>query len=87
MFYVYVLHSEKDGLLYTGATRDLKARFHEHENGRVASTRHRLPVRLVYYEASLSQADAFQREKYLKSGPGKRYLRSRLKEYLASLTG
>jgi len=41
----------------------------------------------VYYEAGLSQADAFQREKYLKSGPGKRYLKNRLKEYLVSLTG
>ena len=87
MFYVYVLHSENDGLFYTGATSDLKARFHEHESGRVRSTRDRLPVRLVYYEAGLSQADAFQREKYLKSGPGKRYLKNRLKEYLASLTG
>ena len=87
MFYVYVLLSEKDGRLYTGATGDLKARLHEHESGRVHSTKNRLPVRLVYYEASLSQGDAFQREKYLKSGPGKRYLRNRLKEYLGSLTG
>ena len=87
MFYVYVLHSEKDGLFYTGATSDLKTRLHEHESGRVRSTKDRLPVRLVYYEASLSQAEAFQREKYLKSGPGKRYLKNRLKQSLASLTG
>jgi len=38
MFYVYVLHSEKDGLFYTGATGDLKARLHEHESGRVPAT-------------------------------------------------
>jgi putative endonuclease len=87
MFYFYVLRSEKDGLLYTGATSDLKARLNAHESGRVHSTRNRLPVRLVYYEAGLSQADAFQREKYLKSGPVKRYLKNRLKEYLVSLTG
>ena len=87
MFYVYVLHSEKDGLLYTGATSDLRARLQEHESGRVHSTSNRLPVRLVYYEACISQADAFRREKYLKSGPGKRYLKNRLREYLASLTG
>ena len=53
----------------------------------VSSTKARLPVRLVYYEACLSQADAFRREKYLKSGPGKRYLKNRLKDSLASLTG
>jgi putative endonuclease len=87
MFYVYVLHSDKDGLLYTGATGDLKARMEEHNSGRVISTKARLPVRLVYYEACPSQADAFRREKYLKSGPGKRYLKNRLKDSLASLTG
>jgi len=47
MFYVYVLRSDKDGLLYTGATGDLKARLQEHENGRVHSTKNRLPVRLI----------------------------------------
>jgi len=87
MFYVYVLHSDKDGLLYTGATGDLKKRMEQHNSGRVISTKGRLPVRLVYYEACLSQADAFRREKYLKSGPGKRYLKNRLKDSLASLTG
>jgi putative endonuclease len=87
MFYVYVLHSDRDGLLYTGATGDLKERVEQHNSGRVISTKGRLPVRLVYYEACLSQTDAFRREKYLKSGPGKRYLRNRLKDSLASLTG
>ncbi len=87
MFYVYVLHSDKDGLLYTGATGDLKERMEQHHSGRVISTKARLPVQLIYYEACLSQADAFRREKYLKSGPGKRYLKNRLKDCLASLTG
>ena len=87
MVYVYVLLSEKDGQFYTGATSDLRRRLEEHEAGRVKSTRNRLPVSLVYYEGCLSQSDAFQREKYLKSGMGKRYLRRRLKVYLGSLTG
>ena len=87
MFYVYVLRSDKDGLLYTGATGDLKARLEEHKAGRVTSTKNRLPVGLIYYEACLSQTDAFRREKYLKTGPGKRYLKNRLKDWLESLTG
>jgi putative endonuclease len=89
MFYVYVLLSEKDGLFYTGATADLKARFEEHQAGRVASTKNRLPVKLIYYEACHCQSDAFRREKYLKSGPGKRYVKNRIKSYLESesLTG
>ena len=87
MFYVYVLLSDKDGRFYTGATSDLRRRLREHETGSVSSTKGRLPVRLVYYEGCLTQADAFRREKYLKTGMGKRYLKNRLKGYLESLTG
>jgi putative endonuclease len=80
--YVYVLRSRKDGDLYTGYTSDLRSRFEEHQSGAVRSTRNRLPVELVYYEACLSQADATKREKYLKTAWGKRYLKSRLGGYL-----
>lgn len=83
MNYVYVLLSEKDGDFYTGATRDLRLRFKQHNAGEVLSTRHRCPFRLIYYEACLNEKDAFAREKYLKSGMGKRYLRNRLKNCLA----
>lgn len=40
-------------------------------------------MRLVYYEACLNELDAYRRERYLKSGKGKRYLRQRLAEWLA----
>jgi hypothetical protein len=40
----------------------------------------------VYYEACINEDDAKAREKYLKSGMGKRYLKNRLKRFL-SLTG
>jgi hypothetical protein len=35
----------------------------------------------------MNQQDAYSREKYLKSGMGKRYLNNRLKRFLKSLTG
>lgn len=41
---------------------------------------------LIYYEACSDEQDARSREKYLKSGPGKRYINNRLKRFL-SLTG
>ena len=87
MFYTYVLHSARDGEWYTGATSDLRARVGDHIQGRVRSTRNRAPLDLVYYEACLSQADAFRRERYLKTGKGKRYLRQRLREWLAASEG
>jgi putative endonuclease len=86
MHYVYVLKGIKDKKMYTGCTKDLRKRFNEHNSGNVPSTKGRGHFRLIYYEASLNIEDAFNREKYLKSGMGKRYLKNRLKRFL-SLTG
>ena len=85
MYYVYVLLSERDGNFYTGSTPDLKRRLAAHSAGKVPSTRDRRPLKLIYFEASLSKADAIRRERYLKTGMGKRYLRNRLKSQLAEL--
>ncbi|OGG57396.1 hypothetical protein A2853_02675 [Candidatus Kaiserbacteria bacterium RIFCSPHIGHO2_01_FULL_55_17] len=71
MHYVYLLQSEKDGLLYIGYTSDLKRRFAEHNGGLSKATKSRTPFQLVYYEAYKSRADALFREKNLK-----RYSRS-----------
>ena len=86
MYYVYVIQSKKDNQFYTGFTRDLQNRVQEHNTGRVPSTKERGPFELIYYEACLNEQDGLAREKYLKSGMGKRYLRNRLKRFL-SLTG
>jgi len=85
MYYVYILLSEKDGKFYTGSTNDLKRRFNEHNSGQVDSTKNRLPMKLIYYEACIDEIDARKREKFLKSGMGKRYIRNRLKYYLKDL--
>lgn len=86
MHYVYVLRSLADGNFYVGYTNDLKRRFAEHEQGKVPSTKSRLPVELVYYEACRSREDATKREKYLKTAWGKRYIKSRLASYLTEFT-
>jgi putative endonuclease len=85
MHYTYVLVSERDRGFYTGCTADLRARVSKHNQGRVASTRTRKPFRLVYYEACLSREDAYRREKYLKTGRGKKHLHTRLRATLHSL--
>ncbi|MBU4444097.1 MAG: GIY-YIG nuclease family protein [Candidatus Marinimicrobia bacterium] len=79
MYYVYVIRSEKDLKLYIGFTRYLKKRIIEHNSGKVESTKRRAPFELVYYEACRNQYDAIQREKYLKTTYGHRYLYNRLK--------
>jgi predicted GIY-YIG superfamily endonuclease len=37
---------------------------------------------LVYYESYLNKADALGREKFLKGGSGRTYLKKQLKHYL-----
>ncbi len=86
IWYTYLIQSQKDKHWYTGCTVDLRKRLKEHNDGMVYSTKGRGPFKLIYYEACLNKKDAFAREKYLKSGMGKRYLKNRLKRFL-SLTG
>ncbi|PIR38286.1 MAG: excinuclease ABC subunit C [Candidatus Zambryskibacteria bacterium CG10_big_fil_rev_8_21_14_0_10_42_12] len=78
MYYTYVLKSQKDYNLYVGWTDDLKARILAHNSGKVIATKPRTPLSLVYYEACLSKEKAIAREKYLKSGFGRKFLKSRI---------
>jgi putative endonuclease len=82
MYYTYILQSLKDDKFYTGYTHDLRKRFTDHNSGKVLSTKGRGPFQLIYYEATLNLQDATAREKSLKSGLGKRYLKNRLKNFL-----
>jgi putative endonuclease len=79
MYYVYVLRSCKDSAFYIGSTGDLRKRFQQHNQGKVESTRYRMPFELIYYEACCCADDAIHRERYIKSTYGHRYLRNRWK--------
>ena len=78
---MYILRSDKDGKNYTGYTQNLKLRLEHHNNGLVESTKSRLPLHLIYFEACLNQKDAVKREKYLKTHYGRMFLQKRLKSY------
>jgi len=82
MFYVYVLRSATDDGLYIGYSANLRQRFAQHVRGDSLATSHRGPWKLIYYEAYLEQADAIGRERYLKSGSGRRFLKAQLANYL-----
>jgi len=85
--YVYILRSKKDGTWYTGYTNDLRKRLKEHNNETNSSwTKGKGPFELIYFEAYKHPQDARSREKQLKSGPGKRYAKERMRRFL-SLSG
>ncbi len=80
-FYAYILESAKDGNHYIGYTSDLKRRFEEHNQGQSTATSLRRPLKLIYYEACLDERDAKQRERYLKTTAGRRFLAKRLRYF------
>jgi len=61
---------------------NLRERIKKHNAGKVKSTSGRQPFKLIYYEACLNEQDAIKREKYFKTGFGRRYLKNRLEFYL-----
>jgi predicted GIY-YIG superfamily endonuclease len=76
-FYTYVLRCS-DAKLYIGHTENLRLRLHQHANARVEATAYRLPVELIYYEARRELSLAKARERQLKTGFGRAYLKRRL---------
>lgn len=78
MFYVYVLESLKDGRLYKGLTQDITKRLKQHNNGENKSTKGFMPWRLIYQEVFETRLEAGAREKFLKSGIGREFLRTKL---------
>ncbi len=75
--YTYVLKCA-DCNMYIGSTDNMDRRMREHAGGECENTRKRLPVQLIYYEACCSLDAAHKREKQLKTGFGRGYLRKRL---------
>jgi len=77
--YTYVLRSLMDGRLYTGQTEDLERRLHEHNTGTdpVRYTKNRGPWQLVYSETFENRREAMAREKYLKTGAGRDFLKKK----------
>ncbi|MBI5071993.1 GIY-YIG nuclease family protein [Candidatus Falkowbacteria bacterium] len=83
MWYVYLLKSKKTERWYTGSTCDLRKRILSHNTNKNKATKFGAPWKLIYCEISLNKQDARARERYLKSGVGKRYLNNRLKFFFA----
>jgi putative endonuclease len=79
MYYVYILRSQRDGKLYTGYSANLKRRIQEHKQKKTHTTARMGKISLIYYEAFISEKDARDREKYLKTTQGKRTLKLMLK--------
>ena len=83
MFYVYLLQDSGDKSWYIGYSANLKQRVERHQRGDGArTTRRKQNWDLIYYEAYKNEQDAKGRERFLKSGSGRTYLKKQLIHYL-----
>ncbi|MFN8208978.1 MAG: GIY-YIG nuclease family protein [Bacteroidales bacterium] len=76
MYFVYVLKSEVDGSFYKGYTQNLEVRIKEHNSGKSPYTSRKIPWKLVYSEQVDTLPEAIARERYFKTGAGRRFLKS-----------
>ncbi|MFH1852141.1 MAG: GIY-YIG nuclease family protein [Candidatus Neomarinimicrobiota bacterium] len=74
MYYVYVIESLSDGFRYTGMSEKPENRLKSHNAGKVKSTKHHTPFKLIYQQYVGSRSSAREREKYLKSSAGRRFI-------------
>ena len=67
IWFIYILYCHDDSL-YTGITRNIVKRIHQHNHCKSGSkyTRSRRPVELVYYEEVKGKSDAAKREHQIK---------------------
>jgi putative endonuclease len=79
VFYTYVLKSLSHGNRYIGSTNDISKRLAEHNQGKCRYTSGRRPWVLAYFEEFKTRGEAMMREKFLKTGQGRKFLDQILK--------
>lgn len=76
MYFVYVLQSKERKYIYVGLTNNVDRRVAEHQRGKEKTTAPYRPFSLIHVEFFSTRPEARQREKYLKSGIGKEWIKS-----------
>ena len=81
-YWVYILQNEITGKLYKGQTSDLENRLMRHNSGESGSKRYTYkqkgPWQLIYSEKHSTRSEAMKREKFLKSGQGREWIKDNL---------
>ncbi|MDY7394518.1 GIY-YIG nuclease family protein [Aureibaculum sp. 2210JD6-5] len=86
MINVYVLLSEKFNRTYTGTTKDVEKKLKQHNSKYNKSTKPYVPWVLIYSEPFNTGVEARTREKYLKSGIGREFIKSIINNWPRSST-
>jgi len=78
MYYVYILFSTVKCISYVGSTDNPERRLVEHNTGKSYFTNRYRPWILIYLEKFDNKLNALNREKYLKSRSGRRWLKKEI---------
>jgi putative endonuclease len=79
IYTVYILHSSQHNKIYIGFTSNLIERFKSHnELGNKGWTLKYRPWKVIYCEHFLEKGDAMKREKELKGGKGRDWIKQKL---------
>ena|SRR6516162_8589344 len=70
MFTVYVLRSKVTQRYYVGHSKNSWKRLHDHNDGKVRSTKAYRPWEIIYTECYDTKNEAFKREREIKSYKG-----------------
>jgi putative endonuclease len=75
MFFVYAISSTIRSYIYVGLTDNPDRRIGQHNSGYEKTTRAYAPFSILLIESFPTRIEARVREKYLKSGVGKEFLK------------
>ena len=78
MYCVYVLYSVKIDKFYVGYTKDIDKRLKHHNLGLNRWSRRGIPWKLVYLERYNIKKEAIRRERFLKTGKGREFVKARV---------
>jgi len=78
IYYVYALKSELKKYIYVGLTNNFERRCGQHQELREKTTAPSAPFKTILLEKYPTRVDARKREKYLKSGVGKEFLKNKI---------
>ncbi len=76
-YYLYVLRSIDYKRNYVGFTKNLTERLKQHNSGKTKSTKPYKPWKVLFYEFYNTKEKALAREKFLKTGQGRDYIKQK----------
>ena len=81
-FWVYILQNKVTGKIYKGQTSDLEKRIERHNSHEPGSSRYtskqKGPWKMIYSEHYATRSEAMKRERFLKSGQGREWIKQNL---------